>query len=61
MWTKGGQLMTAWLLLVVGIAAVALGLFVGVVSYEVTLAVIIIGAIVAVIGAYQLFRARRTV
>lgn len=53
--------MTAWLLLVVGIAAVALGLFVGVVSYEVTLGVIIIGAIAALIGAYQLIRGRRTV
>jgi hypothetical protein len=53
--------MTAWLLLVVGIAAVALGLIVGVVSYEVTLAVIVIGAILALIGAYQLLRARRPV
>ena len=51
--------MVAWLLLVVGIAAVALGLFVGVVSYEVTLAVIVIGAIAALIGAYpQLLRNR---
>jgi membrane associated rhomboid family serine protease len=53
--------MVAWLLLVVGIAAVALGLFVGVVSYEVTLAVIVIGAIAALIGAYLLVRGRRTV
>ena len=53
--------MSAWLLVVVGIAAVALGLFVGVVSYEVTLAVIVIGAIVALLGAYQLYRGRRTV
>ena len=53
--------MTAWLLVVIGLAAVALGLIVGVVSYEVTLAVIVIGAIMALIGAYQLFRARGTV
>jgi membrane associated rhomboid family serine protease len=53
--------MAAWLLLLVGIVAVALGLFVGVVSYEVTLALIVIGAIVALIGAYQLVRGRRTV
>lgn len=53
--------MSAWLLLIVGIVAVVIGLFVGVVSYEVTLAIIVIGAILALIGAYQLFRGRRSV
>lgn len=53
--------MTAWLLVAVGIAAVVIGLFVGVVSYEVTLAIIVIGAILALIGAYMLFRGRRAV
>lgn len=53
--------MLAWLLLLVGIAAALLGLIVGVVSYELTLAVIVIGAIAALIGAYLLVRGRRTV
>lgn len=50
--------MVAWLLLVVGIVLLAVGLLVGVISYEVTLAVIVIGAIAAVAGIYLLVRRR---
>ena len=50
--------MYAWLLVVVGLAAAAYALWVGIVSYEVTLAVIVIGAILALVGAYQLYRGR---
>ena len=50
--------MTAGLLLIAGILLVAIGLLVGVVSYEVTLAIIVIGAIAALAGAYLLIRRR---
>jgi hypothetical protein len=51
--------MTAWALVVIGLVAAGIGLFVGVVSYEVTLALIIIGLTAALVGAYMLFRGRR--
>jgi hypothetical protein len=52
--------MLAWLLLLGGLVMVVIGLFVGVVSYEVTLALIVVGAVAALAGAYMLLRRRGT-
>jgi hypothetical protein len=52
--------MLSWFLLVGGLVMVFVGLVVGVISYEVTLALIVAGAIAAVAGAYMLLRGRRT-
>ena len=51
--------MTAWALVVIGLAVAGIGLFVGIVSYEVTIALIVIGLTAAVVGAYLLIRGRR--
>jgi hypothetical protein len=51
--------MTGWALVVIGLVAAGIGLFVGVVSYEVTIALIVLGLAAAVVGAYLLIRGRR--
>jgi predicted MFS family arabinose efflux permease len=51
--------MLSWLLLLVGLAMVVAGLFVGVISREVTLALIVVGAVVALAGAFMLVRRGR--
>jgi uncharacterized membrane protein len=53
------QGMLSWLLLLVGLAMVVAGLFVGVISWEVTLALIVVGAVVALAGAFMLVRRGR--
>ena len=52
--------MTGWALLVIGLVAAGIGLFVGVVSWEVTMGLVLIGLGVAALGAYTLFRGRRS-
>jgi type IV secretory pathway VirB2 component (pilin) len=54
------KLMTGWALLVIGLVAAGIGLFVGVVSWEVTMGLVLIGLGVAALGAYTLIRGRRT-
>jgi len=51
--------MTAWALVVIGLVVAGVGLFVGIVSYEVTLGLILFGLAAAVLGAYMLIRGRR--
>lgn len=51
--------MTAWALVVIGLVVAGFGLFVGVVSYEVTLGLIVLGLAAAVVGAYLIIRGRR--
>jgi hypothetical protein len=53
--------MTGWALLVIGLVAAAIGLFVGPVSWEVTMGLILLGLAVAALGAYTAIRGRRTV
>jgi hypothetical protein len=50
----------AWLLLVVGLIVAGYAAAFGVVSWEVTLALIIVGALVALIGGWMVIRGRRT-
>jgi uncharacterized membrane protein len=52
--------MLSWVLLLIGLAMVVAGLFVGVNSWEVTFALIIVGAIVALAGAFMLLRRGRS-
>lgn len=52
--------MTGWALLVIGLVVAAIFYFVPIVSWEVTMGLILIGLGVAALGAYTLFRGRRT-
>jgi len=51
--------MTGWALLVIGLVVAGIGLFVGIESFEVTMALIVIGLVSAAVGAYMLTRGRR--
>ena len=51
--------MAAWALIIIGLVVVGIALFVGIVSWEVTIGLIILGLAAAVVGAYMLIRGRR--
>jgi hypothetical protein len=51
--------MRGWLLIVVGLAVFGFAAAFGVISWEVTLAVIVVGLVVVLLGAYQVIRDRR--
>ena len=51
--------MRGWIIVVVGLAVFAVAAVVGVVSWEITLALIIVGLVLAVVGAWQVMRDRR--
>ena len=51
--------MRGWVLIVVGLAVFGLAAVFGVISWEVTLAVIVIGLAVALLGLFQVIRDRR--
>lgn len=51
--------MRGWLLIVVGLAVFGFAAAFGVISWEVTLAVIVVGLVVVLLGAFQVIRDRR--
>jgi hypothetical protein len=46
-------------MVLVGLAVFAVAAIVGIISWEVTLALIVLGLVVAVLGAFQVIRDRR--
>jgi hypothetical protein len=51
--------MRGWIIVVVGLAIFAVAAVVGVISWEITLALIIVGLALAAVGAWQVMRDRR--
>ena len=51
--------MRAWLLVIVGLAVFGFAAAFGVISWEVTLGLIVVGLVIALLGAYQVIRDRR--
>ncbi len=51
--------MASWALVLVGLAVAAYAAIAGVVSFEVTLALIVLGLVAAVIGGWMAIRGRR--
>ena len=51
--------MRGWVMVLVGLAVFAVAAIVGIISWEVTLALIVLGLVVALLGAFQVLRDRR--
>lgn len=51
--------MRGWVLIVVGLAIFGVAAFFGIISWEVTLALIVLGLVLAVLGLFQVIRDRR--